>query len=135
MTQESEFIRLEETVNNLLKRYSVLKAAKEALEIRVKNQDQEIDELRFNIQNMQSERGDVSDRVSSLLDQIEQWEQDLEEGGIEAQEETEAVQVESSEIESVLDEEEALEEYAQEEEDSAESRQGNLFSVDSNVAS
>lgn len=107
MTQESDFIRLEETVQKLLKKYSMLKAAKEALEIRVRQKDQEVDELRMSIQNMQSERGDVSDRVSSLLDQIEQWEQEME------------------------DEEAAAEaggEVVEDDEDSAESRQGNLFS-------
>lgn len=123
MAQEGDIARLEETVTGLLKKFTTLKAEKSVLEKNLAQKISENEELQARLNNMQTERSDVSDRVSSLLEQIELWENDGEEDVVDPG-------VEEVVLESVVTEEEAEEKKY---EDSAEARQGKLFSVGPSV--
>lgn len=127
MTQGSELEKLEVFVKNLLTKYSALKETKETLERSVAQRDSKISELQATIESLSSERGDVSNRVGSLLSQIEEWEESLEgiDTGVVSEDQNDAADYfEGAEAE--LDAVEQVEEV----EDSPESRQGSLFSVD-----
>lgn len=129
MTQEGDIARLEETVTGLLKKFTALKAEKSSLEQRLADKISENEALQSRLDNMQSERIDVSDRVSSLLDQIEQWEESVE--VTTAAEDTADPVVEEMMVETVeIEAEDEEKNY----DDSAEARQGRLFSVDPSAA-
>jgi len=119
MSQEADIARLEETVTGLLKKFTALKAEKTALEKSLAAKVSENEELQVRLSNMQTERTDVSDRVSSLLEQIEQWEEDDIDAPVELVADDEVI--ETVEVETVAEE--------KKHEDSAEARQGKLFSV------
>lgn len=120
MIQEGDIARLEETVAGLLKKFTALKAEKADLEKSLAQKVTENETLQARLNNMQSERSDVSERVSKLLEKIELWEEEAVEGeGVDEVFEdvnTEDVAVEAEEDEKKSD-------------DSAEARQGNLFSA------
>ncbi len=78
MEQESELQRLEKFVEKILTRFSALKAEKAQLEQEVFERDLLIEELRDNISSKVSERNEISDRVNKIVDQIEEWELNLE---------------------------------------------------------
>lgn len=127
MTQGSELEKLEAFVKSLLAKYSTLKGTKEALERGVAQRDTKISELQATIESLSSERGDVSNRVGSLLSQIEEWEDSLEESDVEPVVEdqndvTDYLQDAQAELDAI--------EQTGEVDDSPESRQGSLFSVD-----
>jgi chromosome segregation ATPase len=77
MEQESELQRLEKFVEKILTRFSALKAEKEQLEQDVFERDMLIEELRDNIASKVTERNEISDRVNKIVDQIEEWEINL----------------------------------------------------------
>lgn len=77
MEQESELQRLEKFVEKILTRFSALKAEKEQLEQDVFERDMLIEELRDNIASKVTERDEISDRVNKIVDQIEEWEINL----------------------------------------------------------
>jgi hypothetical protein len=78
MEQESELQRLEKFVEKILTRFSLLKAEKGQLEQEVFERDLLIEELRENISSKVTERNEISERVNKIVDQIEDWEQNLE---------------------------------------------------------
>jgi hypothetical protein len=80
MEQESELQRLEKFVEKILTRFSLLKAEKGQLEQEVFERDLLIEELRENISSKVTERNEISERVNKIVDQIEDWEQNLEQG-------------------------------------------------------
>lgn len=80
MEQESELQRLEKFVEKILARFSLLKAEKGQLEQEVFERDLLIEELRENISSKVTERNEISERVNKIVDQIEDWEQNLEQG-------------------------------------------------------
>ena len=80
MEQESELQRLEKFVEKILTRFSLLKAEKGQLEQEVFERDLLIEELRENISSKVTERNEISERVNKIVDQIEDWEQNLEPG-------------------------------------------------------
>jgi hypothetical protein len=80
MEQESELQRLEKFVEKILTRFSLLKAEKGQLEQEVFERDLLIEELRENISSKVTERKEISERVNKIVDQIEDWEQNLEQG-------------------------------------------------------
>lgn len=125
MTQGSELEKLEAFVKSLLAKYSTLKENKEALERGITQRDIKISELQATIESLSSERGDVSNRVGSLLSQIEEWEDSLESSEVEvvAEEDDTTDYLQEAEAELAAIEQE-------DDDDSPESRQGSLFSVD-----
>lgn len=78
MEHESEIKRLEDIVERLLEGYTGLKAEIRRKEQEVRAQQAENDQLRQQVKAMDSERGDLGGRVSSLIDRIEIWESELE---------------------------------------------------------
>lgn len=114
MEQESELQRLEKFVEKILTRFSLLKAEKGQLEQEVFERDLLIEELRENISSKVTERNEISERVNKIVDQIEDWEQNLEPGAnVNATESSAAVDQSRDEglsdeqdTESVSDEEE-----------------------------
>lgn len=115
MEQESELQRLEKFVEKLLTRFSALKAEKAQLEQEVFDRDLLIEELRDNISSKVTERNEISDRVNKIVDQIEEWELNLEksETAVDSSSETEKIDEndphsEIEEIEERNDEEEKL---------------------------
>lgn len=77
MEQESELQRLEKFVEKILTRFSALKAEKSQLEQDVFERDLLIEELRDNISSKVAERNEISERVNKIVDQIEDWELNL----------------------------------------------------------
>ncbi len=77
MEQESELQRLEKFVEKLLARFSALKVEKTQLEQDVFERDLLIEELRNNISSKVTERNEISERVNKIVDQIEEWEMNL----------------------------------------------------------
>ena len=80
MEQQSELQRLEKFVEKILTRFSALKAEKAQLEQDVFERDLLIEELRDNISSQVTERNEISERVNKIVDQIEDWELNLEQG-------------------------------------------------------
>ena len=80
MEQQSELQRLEKFVEKILTRFSALKAEKAQLEQEVFERDLLIEELRENISSQVTERDEISERVNKIVDQIEDWELNLEQG-------------------------------------------------------
>ncbi len=81
MEQESELQRLEKFVEKILTRFSALKAEKEQLDQELFERDLLIEELRENISSKTTERSEISERVNKIVDQIEEWELNLENAG------------------------------------------------------
>ena len=76
MENNAELVRLEEFVDKLLAKYNQLKTDYHALQDTLRERDAECMDLKNNIFNMSTERTEVGNRVSGLLDRIEQWEND-----------------------------------------------------------
>lgn len=74
MDQESEFERLERYVSKLLAQYDTLLEDNSILLKSVEQKDDEIRELKSQINSADTERGDISNRIKALIDQIEEWE-------------------------------------------------------------
>ncbi|PID72672.1 MAG: hypothetical protein CSB34_01035 [Desulfobulbus propionicus] len=74
MENNAELHRLEELVDQLLKKYTELKGDYHALEEMLAERDTECAELKGTIENLNDEKASVSSRVSGLLDRITQWE-------------------------------------------------------------
>lgn len=78
MASDSELIRLEEYVDKLLGEFSTVKAEKLRLEQLLREQQAENKRLVDVLNSVDSERTDVSDRVTSIIARLERWEADLE---------------------------------------------------------
>ena len=78
MEYDSEIKRLEDFVERLLKGYGELKAEINKLEQELQDQQVENEQLHRQMETMESERGDLGNRVSTLIDRIEAWESELE---------------------------------------------------------
>ena len=78
MEQQSELQRLEKFVEKILTRFFALKVEKAQLEQDVFERDLLIEELRDSISSKVTERNEISERVNKIVDQIEDWELNLE---------------------------------------------------------
>lgn len=74
MKQESELGRLETFVSSLMARYNALVKENERLANDVQERDEIIDDLRASLSQFESERTEISSRVSGIILQIEEWE-------------------------------------------------------------
>jgi|GEM_PF-459193 len=74
MNEGNELLRLEGFVSTLLEKFNKLQVDKHTLEERLQQRERTIAELQENLNFMKSERGEISDRVSSLIGRIEDWE-------------------------------------------------------------
>ena len=124
MEYDSEIKRLEDFVERLLKGYGQLKAEISGLEQKLQEQEIENEQLKHQMGSMESERGDLGNRVSRLIDRIEAWESELEQDNIE--DEMVADPPEDSEADKESSTGESVE---SEEDDGSGGVQGNLFSA------
>lgn len=129
MEQDSELKRLEKFVENLLARFTELRAEKAALLQDIRDRDEIISELRESISSKDSERSEVTLRVGKIVEQIEEWEQSLEqkETGETSLAEEESEEEEESPAEAA-DSDESFEAESASEEDGK--GQQNLFSIE-----
>lgn len=125
MEHESEIKRLEDIVERLLEGYTGLKAEIKKKEQEIQAQQYENDQLRQQIEAMESERGDLGGRVSTLIDRIEIWESELE-----------VTEYDSDDTDDLTDELESVPEKSEEQtgeqgDESAGGVQGSLFTASS----
>lgn len=74
MIQDSELGRLEGFVSKLLDRFNALQADKKRVDDLLLQRDETIAALQDELASLKDERGEVSNRVSGLLERIEEWE-------------------------------------------------------------
>jgi len=125
MTQDSELSRLERFVEKLLVSFSELREEKHQLLKDVAERDSLIEELRGNIASQDSERSEISLRVNTIVDQIEEWEKSLDD----------EVVAESDNDEPTAEDDDDDEEETEAEEETGEAEdegrvQHNLFSME-----
>lgn len=88
MAQNSELQQLEKFVEKLLTNFSELKAEKARLEQKLFESELTIEELQSDISSKEIERTEISERVNKIVGQIEEWEQSLDETGVETAEDS-----------------------------------------------
>ena len=139
MKQDNELQRLEEFVENLLTSFTELRAEKASLLQDVRERDEIIEGLRGNVEINDTERGEISLRVNKMVDQIEEWEQGLddsefEESSLEIESpgsENEDSDDDQIDVEATSGDEEFDSEGSDEDQDGEEGRgQQNLFSME-----
>ena len=123
MSQNTEFDRLEKFVSKLLNKYDKLREKNTELQTLLHQREEEIGILKNEINNADSERGDLSNRVKGLIEQIEEWESALEESQESAK--TKKIAESSDDGEEIEDEDEP--EVSDEKESNL---QQNLFNVE-----
>ena len=136
MEQDNELERLEKFVENLLTRFTALRAEKVALLQEIRERDGIIDGLRDNVSLNVTERSKLSLRVGKIVEQIEEWEQGLDDSEIEGV--SEAGENSDQESEDVVEDELSPEEDAGDDESSESKESGaedgkgqqNLFSME-----
>jgi chromosome segregation ATPase len=77
MTQESEFERLEQFVGRLLTKFDHLRKENARLENLLQQKELEIGTLNNELASADTARGDITNRVKGLIEQIEEWESAL----------------------------------------------------------
>lgn len=126
MEYESEIKRLENIVERLLEGYTGLKAEIKKKEQEVQAQQYENDQLRQKVEAMESERGDLGGRVSTLINRIEIWESELDSAEFEGDNSADLV----DKLESVPEEsEEQADDH--DDEEAGGGVQGSLFTASS----
>jgi len=78
MENKSELVRLEEFVDKLLAKYSQMKETCANMGTMLEQRDNECVKLKETVAELRSERNVVGERVTGLIDRIEQWESELE---------------------------------------------------------
>lgn len=76
MEYGAELARLEEFVDKLLNKYNRLKSEVHALQETLRQRESECADLKKQVVALSAERTEVGNKVSGLLDRIEQWEND-----------------------------------------------------------
>jgi len=71
--EDQDFSKLEAVVEKLLAALGATRDENVSLLARLQDKDQKIEELEQKIQVLDSDRAEVSGRVSSLIDSIENW--------------------------------------------------------------
>ena len=134
MEQDRELKRLEKFVENLLTRFTELRTEKAVLLQEIRDRDEIIEELRESVSSKDSERSEVSLRVEKIVEQIEEWEQSLnddefdqtppvdDESDVETAAEDETSSAEETDSDESTDAEDAKEEEGK--------GQQNLFSIE-----
>ena len=85
MEKGSEFARLEDFVDNLLSKYKQARKQCVVLEAMIAERDAEREQLKATIEELRGERNIVGEKVSGLIERIEQWEKELEAGDFEGE--------------------------------------------------
>lgn len=74
MSQESELIRLENFISKLLEKFSQLKEENSRLNRELKLSEETVASLKDQVENNDLEKIEIGDRVSSIIEKIEDWE-------------------------------------------------------------
>ena len=74
MMQDSELGRLENFVAKLLERFNALQADKKKVDDLLLQREAAIAALQEELADLKDERGEIGNRVSGLLERIEEWE-------------------------------------------------------------
>lgn len=74
MVQDSELGRLEDFVTKLLERFNALQADKKKVDDLLLQREGTIATLQEELAALKDERGEIGNRVSGLLERIEEWE-------------------------------------------------------------
>lgn len=74
MMQDSELGRLEGFVSKLLDKFNALQLDKKRVDELLLQREETIVALQDELASLKDERGEVSNRVSGLLERIEEWE-------------------------------------------------------------
>jgi len=74
MVQDSELGRLEDFVAKLLGRFNALQADKKKVDDLLLQREETITALQEELAGLKNERGEIGNRVSGLLERIEEWE-------------------------------------------------------------
>ncbi len=77
MSQDNELRRLEQFVEKLLARFSELRAEKAKLLQELRERELQVEGLRNDLSSRDMERSEISQRVSKIVEQIEEWETGL----------------------------------------------------------
>jgi len=112
MMDQTDLGRLEEMVDSLLAGYNRVKDEKSQLLATLEAKEREIEELQISLAKLSDEKGDVRQKISSILGSIEDWEK----GKVAGSDTIEEVNVspeDSSVTESPMSEESEAEEQAQ----------------------
>lgn len=78
MENKSELARLEEFVDSLLAKYKQMKETCATLGTMLEQRDADCAKLMETVAELRSERSVVGERVTGLINRIEQWESELE---------------------------------------------------------
>lgn len=81
MMQDSELGRLEDFVAKLLERFNALQADKKKVDDLLLQREGAIAALQEELAALKDERGEIGNRVSGLLERIEEWEAGESESG------------------------------------------------------
>ena len=81
MATENELERLEGFVSRLLLKYNELQEKNKGLTRELAIQQETISRLRQDAEGTQRERFEIDEKITSLVDKIEQWEEELAEKG------------------------------------------------------
>ncbi|MGW8160850.1 MAG: cell division protein ZapB [Desulfobulbales bacterium] len=83
MEHNEDLARLEQFVEKLLASHNQLKSENKEMQAQLQAKQQEISELQETLKSLQEDRSVMHDRVSGLIDRIDEWEKnfDLEETG------------------------------------------------------
>ncbi len=122
MEQDNELKRLEDFVENLLTRFTELRTENAVLLQEIRDRDEIIRGLRENVSSKDSERSEISLRVGKIVEQIEEWEQSLDDSEFD-ETSLDREDDSDSEVEIAAEDEDAEEEEGK--------GQQNLFSMES----
>ena len=92
MENNSELVRLEEFVDNLLVKFKHLQETCSTLEIALEERNAECEKLKNTIAELRNERTEVGEKVAGLIGRIEQWETEVEPGELSDQGDLEKLQ-------------------------------------------
>jgi len=92
MENNTEFVRLEQFVDNLLARYKKLQEMYFLLEGNLEERNAECVNLKEQLSELRTERTQVGKRVAGLIDRIEQWEVELDEERVSSENELQGAQ-------------------------------------------
>ena len=83
MEQNEDFARLEQFVEKLIESHNQLKKEKNEMMAQMQERLLEIADLQEKIKNLQEDKSRIQNRVTGLINKIDEWEKmlDLEEGG------------------------------------------------------
>ena len=78
MEQNQDLARLEQFVEKLIENHNKLKNENNEMHLKLQANQMEIAELQEKLKNLQEDRNVMHDRVTGLIDRIDEWEKNFE---------------------------------------------------------